>query len=110
MQSLAIDVKCYRHPECKLELGNDTRAEFHLGDLAAALEINCNLFRLTSFRLIARGYGYGRGIDQHQTANDCKIPGTGSCELLGTSLSEIIHGGNPVCKIGSIEAVRIVRI
>lgn len=78
MQSLTIDVKCYRHPEYKLELGNDTRAEFHLGNLAAALGINCNLFRLTSFYLIARGCGYGRGIDQHQTANDCKITGIDS--------------------------------
>lgn len=92
-QSLAIAVKCYRHPEYKLELRNDTRAEFHLGNLAAARGINCNLFRLTSFHLIARDRGYGRGIDQHQTTNDGKIPGTDSCKLLGTNPSEIIQGG-----------------
>lgn len=96
MQSLAIDVKCYRHSEYKLELGNDAMAEFHLGDLAAALRINCTLFRLTSFYLTARSGGYGRCIDQHQTTKDCRSPGTDSCKLLGTTLREIIRGGSTV--------------
>jgi len=42
----------------KLEIGNDTMAEFHLGNLTAALWLNYNLSRVASFYLIARDWGY----------------------------------------------------
>ncbi|EOA96821.1 hypothetical protein Anapl_14805 [Anas platyrhynchos] len=67
MQSFIINGNCYRQPEYKLGLGNDLMAEFHL----------------------ARDWGYGRGIHQHQTPEDCKISRSDPCKPVGTSLGDI---------------------